>query len=128
MRGTLATGLLGLAYLLVLFPDAVRIPALIGHYVEHKDHSPDLSVADFLDLHYGNKDHSGNGDAPHEQLPFRHHHLVGDNCSPSAIAVTTVMPGSMPPMMPNTSPASMTRMLNGWTALASPSATCCKSP
>ena len=91
MRGIVATGLLGLAYLLVLFPDAVRIPALIGHYVEHKERSPDLSVADFLDLHYSNQEHGGNGDAPHQQLPFRHHHLVGDNCSPSAIAVTTTM-------------------------------------
>ncbi|MEZ4791443.1 MAG: hypothetical protein R2811_15710 [Flavobacteriales bacterium] len=89
MRGFFATCMLSLAYLLVLMPDAVRVPALVGHYLAHKDRAPDLSVADFLDLHYGNEDHGGNGDTPHEQLPFHHHHLVGDNCNPSAIAVST---------------------------------------
>lgn len=89
MRGIFATCILSLAYLLVLMPDAIRVPALIGHYLEHKDRAPDLSMADFLELHYGNEDHGGNGDAPHEQLPFHHHHLVGDNCNPSAITVTT---------------------------------------
>lgn len=96
MRGIISLVFLLTAYVLVLVPDAVRLPALVSHYVEHKDQAPELDLSTFLYLHYGNKEHSENGDAPHERLPFHHHHVAGDNCP----SVTITQASATMPQLP----------------------------
>lgn len=79
MRRKLSSFIIVLAYGLVLMPDAVHLPALIGHYLQHKERAPEIGVMDFLAMHYLDKEHTGNGDSSHDQLPFHHRHPAGDN-------------------------------------------------
>jgi len=90
MRRTFSIVLIALAYVLVLMPDAVRIPTLIGHFKDHQERSPELGFMAFLELHYADAEHHENGDETHERLPFHHHHASGDNCS--SIALLTLAP------------------------------------
>lgn len=78
MRHSVSTFLLALAYTLVLVPDTVHVPALVGHYLDHKERTPDLGVMEFLALHYADKEHTDSHDRGHDQLPFHHHHPGGD--------------------------------------------------
>lgn len=95
-----AMPLLVLAYALVLMPDAVRLPSLVGHYMEHRGDRPDLGVLDFIVLHYADPAHHESGDGSHERLPFHHHHVLGDNCAPTMVAASPapvlVAPGALP--------------------------------
>lgn len=87
MRRKLSSLLIVLAYGLVLMPDAGRLPALFGHYFQHKERSPGIGVVDFLVLHYVDKEHTENGDSTHDQLPFHHRHPAGDNLPIMVLAV-----------------------------------------
>lgn len=98
MRRLLSSFLIALAYGLVLVPEAVHLPALAGHYLEHRAEDPDLELLDFLALHYGDKEHERNGDAPHEQLPFHHPHSAGENLP--TMALLTAMPLLDTPQLP----------------------------
>lgn len=85
MRRLAPSLIIALAYGLVLMPDAVRLPTLIGHYLEHQERTPDMGFMDYLALHYNSAEHTENGDETHEQLPFHHHHAAGDGCSANAL-------------------------------------------
>lgn len=85
MRRALSLLFLGLAYGLVLMPDVVRLPTLVGHYIDHRERTPEMGFMAFLELHYANAEHQENGDETHERLPFHHHHTSGDSCSSIAL-------------------------------------------
>lgn len=55
----------------------LKFPVLVEHYFEHKEINPDLSVIDFLELHYkGNhlENHPHNDDYEQDKkLPFMTH-------------------------------------------------------
>lgn len=55
-----------------------RIPALLVHFVEHKEESPDISLIDFLELHYNLQladHHHEKGSDDHKNLPFNGPHV-----------------------------------------------------
>lgn len=79
MHRRLSVCIITLAYGLLLMPDLVHLPALVGHYLQHKERSPEIGVLDFLALHYVDKEHSESDDGTHDQLPFHHRHPAGDN-------------------------------------------------
>lgn len=59
--------------------ELLRIPVLITHFKEHKEHNPDISFIDFLNLHYNNQlpDHHHDKEADtHNELPFSGSHGV----------------------------------------------------
>ncbi|HEY0976720.1 MAG TPA: hypothetical protein VGE21_04565 [Flavobacteriales bacterium] len=85
MRRPVPAIIIVLAYTLVLMPDAVRLPTLIGHFLDHRTRTPEMGFVDFLELHYADQEHQENGDATHEHLPFHHHHTWGDNCGSIAL-------------------------------------------
>lgn len=94
--------MLALAYTLVLVPDTVHLPALVGHYLEHKERKADLSVMDFLALHYADKEHETSGESGHDQLPFHHHHPAGDNLP--TMVLMAAMPEVHMPQFPLPAP------------------------
>ena len=54
----------------------LKFPVLVEHYVEHREINPEISVVDFLVLHYNNhlKNHPRNDDYDRDQkLPFIAH-------------------------------------------------------
>ena len=56
-----------------------RIPALLIHFVEHQEESPDISFIDFLHIHY-NKEladhHPDKASDAHQNLPFNGSHVT----------------------------------------------------
>ena len=53
--------------------ELLRLGSFVAHYFEHKEADKDLSIADFIELHYNGDKH----DADHDkdmQLPFKQHH------------------------------------------------------
>ena len=61
----------------------LKFPALVEHYIEHKDMSPDISVVDFLELHYNNhlENHPKNDDFENDKkLPFIIHSDIMSFC------------------------------------------------
>lgn len=52
--------------------DWVHVPQLFWHYQEHCFEEGDISFAEFITLHYGDRDHA-ESDGSHEDLPFQHH-------------------------------------------------------
>lgn len=51
----------------------LKFPVLVEHYIEHKDKSPELTLIDFLEIHYNNhlEDHPYDEDYEQDQkLPF----------------------------------------------------------
>lgn len=62
-----------------------KLPALIAHFVEHKQENKDLSIWQFLCIHYA---HGNVKDADYEKdmkLPFKTH----DNCSAQISCIST---------------------------------------
>lgn len=100
MRRRLSSFIIVLAYGLVLMPDAVHLPALIGHYLDHKERSPGIGVVEFLVLHYVDKEHTANGDSTHDQLPFHHRHPAGDNLPIMVLAVGSPVLAAPPAPVP----------------------------
>lgn len=53
--------------------ELLKFPVLVEHYLEHKEEAPEMSVKDFLVLHYNNhlEDHPHDDDYEQDQkLPF----------------------------------------------------------
>ncbi|RRJ87388.1 hypothetical protein EG240_15170 [Paenimyroides tangerinum] len=51
----------------------LKFPVLVEHYIEHKDKSPELTLIDFLEIHYNNHLEGHPYDEDYEQdqkLPF----------------------------------------------------------
>jgi hypothetical protein len=48
----------------------VKLPSLVEHYIEHKEKQSDLSLWEFLSMHYTQ---NANHDTNHEKLPFKSH-------------------------------------------------------
>lgn len=51
------------------FHELMRLPLLVLHYVEHSSSAPELSLQDFLAMHYQT---SGTHDNTDASLPFKH--------------------------------------------------------
>lgn len=101
VRRKLSAIIVALACVLVLMPDTVHLPALVGHYLDHKEREPGIGVVDFLVLHYMDAEHTANGDGKHEQLPFRHRHPAGDNLPIMVLALgmpVVAAPSGSPPV------------------------------
>jgi hypothetical protein len=56
-----------------LWSEISRIPALAKHYVEHKAEKADLSLVEFLWLHYVDAAHPTDPSHNHHSLPFHTH-------------------------------------------------------
>lgn len=54
------------------FGQLLRLPLLINHYLEHKKGHSDLSIGDFLQIHYS-KQHQDGANEADRQLPFKSH-------------------------------------------------------
>lgn len=68
----------------------LKIPLLIEHYSDHQEENKDLTLFQFLNMHYSNphpKDHNSKKDM---QLPFKSH----SDCS-SAISVNYILSESL---------------------------------
>lgn len=52
------------------FHELLKLPLLVVHYIEHKTETPDITIAQFFDIHYNSetKDDDYKRDA---QLPFK---------------------------------------------------------
>ena len=79
----LIIGLCSILTLEALFPnvdlsDLSHVPDLLAHYQEHRKLSPDVTVSEFLRLHYSDPGHLATSPADHQKLPFskRQHHRV----------------------------------------------------
>ncbi|MCX6182126.1 MAG: hypothetical protein NT150_09385 [Bacteroidetes bacterium] len=71
MKKLLAISLLSL-YLLTLTEvgQLIKLPLLVDHFIEHKEKDQNLSLLDFLAMHYS---HSHTPDADDLKLPFKSH-------------------------------------------------------
>lgn len=56
-----------------LLGELCRIPQLVKHYDEHRAQSPEISLSQFLALHYFNTEHRTNDQEHHTRLPFAHY-------------------------------------------------------
>ncbi len=54
------------------FGQLLRLPLLINHYLEHKKGHSDLSITDFLLIHYS-RQHQEGANEEDRQLPFKSH-------------------------------------------------------
>lgn len=48
-----------------------KLPIFISHFIEHRQESPDITLIDFVTLHYFSGDERDADYARDEQLPFR---------------------------------------------------------
>ena len=71
-----------LAFLLLLlyvnsyteFQEALRVPILVAHFIEHRQQVKDMTFSQFLAMHYQT---SANHDDRDDQLPFKEMHHSG---------------------------------------------------
>lgn len=69
----------------------IKLPLLIEHYKEHKSKNKDLSLLDFMVLHYA-ADTSNNADKDQDmKLPFKSH----DGCLNSTLEIYTACNASV---------------------------------
>jgi hypothetical protein len=54
------------------FGQLLRLPLLVNHYLEHKIEHSDLSIGDFLLIHYSQQ-HQDGANEEDRQLPFKSH-------------------------------------------------------
>jgi len=61
------------------FVEVFKAPVFVAHYYEHKSETPNLSLLEFVVLHYFSGDPRDDDYARDEQLPFRSHQesLIG---------------------------------------------------
>lgn len=52
----------------------MKIPVLIDHYKEHQQNKRDLSIVDFLIMHYAKSNDNDQDAEKDQQLPFKSHH------------------------------------------------------
>ena len=48
-----------------------KIPVLVAHYFEHQERGPDITVIEFLSMHYWGQDINDNDQERDMQLPFK---------------------------------------------------------
>lgn len=51
--------------------ELVRLPALLKHYAQHRSENGNLSLIDFLVIHYSENHPADNDDKDDDQLPFK---------------------------------------------------------
>ena len=68
--------------------DIAKISALVGHYQEHLAENPGLSLAAFLQMHYGSGYAQHQSAHDHNQLPGKHHDGAHFTCSCVSIVPT----------------------------------------
>jgi hypothetical protein len=56
--------------------ELAKIPFLWGHYEEHKAENKNLTLGEFLSLHYNNPEHHEKDHEKHHHLPLQHSHQV----------------------------------------------------
>lgn len=75
MQKTIAIVLLSVSFIgsLVDLHDLAKLPRLAEHYQEHRNKSPEVSLLDFLNLHYGSEaaSHDQEEHQEHTGLPFK---------------------------------------------------------
>ena len=64
----------------------LKMPLLIEHYFDHREENKDLTLFQFLNMHYSNPHPKDANDAKDRQLPFKSH----SNCA-SAISVNYIL-------------------------------------
>ncbi|MCX6209537.1 MAG: hypothetical protein NTZ59_08550 [Bacteroidetes bacterium] len=67
------------------FCQLFKLPALINHYVEHKQENKDLSIWQFLCIHYASGDVKDADYDKDMKLPFKTH----ENCSVQILCIAT---------------------------------------
>jgi hypothetical protein len=51
----------------------LKLPFLIEHFIEHKEHNKEITFMQFLNLHYANDDKKDDDDEEDMKLPFKSH-------------------------------------------------------
>ena len=49
-----------------------KIPALVRHFAEHQQTKPEISILDFISLHFQDEKHHEEDHEKHTKLPFQH--------------------------------------------------------
>ncbi len=49
-----------------------KIPALVRHFAEHQQKNPQISISDFIALHFQDTKHHEEDHEKHTKLPFQH--------------------------------------------------------
>ena len=65
-----------------------KLPIFISHFIEHREESPDITLLNFITLHYFSGDVRDSDYARDEQLPFR------DNSECLIGAISSIVPSS----------------------------------
>lgn len=63
-----------------------KIPALVQHFAEHQQKNPQISVLDFIVLHFQNEKHHNEDHDKHDKLPCQH------DCSCSVMSIVCTLP------------------------------------
>ena len=71
-----------------------KIPALIQHFAEHQQKNPQISVLDFIVLHFQDEKHHNEDHEKHTKLPFQHDH------NSSVMSVVCTLPAKFEINMP----------------------------
>jgi hypothetical protein len=60
-----------------IWEECVKLPQLWEHYQLHRESAPDLTLIDFISLHYGAESPKHQNQHDHSQIPFKapHHSL-----------------------------------------------------
>lgn len=66
--------------------ELLKLPVLIEHFTEHQTKNSNLSLFDFINLHYLSLEKHGAEDAHDHALPFKAH----ENCHSIAMAVAGI--------------------------------------
>jgi hypothetical protein len=79
MRSSLVNILLFVFMYQALVPAAlkhelVHLPNLVQHYWEHKSEQPEITIREFVQLHYGGQFAQHQSDHDHQNLPGKHQH------------------------------------------------------
>ncbi len=55
----------------ISFDQLIKLPVLVMHYIEHRAQDGNLTVVQFLSMHYWGKDKNDNDQDRDNQLPFK---------------------------------------------------------
>ncbi|OIN57907.1 hypothetical protein [Arsenicibacter rosenii] len=76
-----------------VWEECVKLPQLWEHYELHRAAAPDLSLIDFLSLHYGAGSARHQNQHDHSQIPFKaSHHCLGLNWHIAFVPVNLLRP------------------------------------
>lgn len=51
--------------------EALKLPALVSHFFEHRQQDPSVDLGDFLSMHYWGDDHNAGDQDRDMQLPYK---------------------------------------------------------